>query len=327
MNKKKNKKSISRSVLSVMSILMIGASLLSGCAKKTVDASETTPAQQNTSSAQKTSAIQEKGDVKEDAKKKVMDEFKQLLENNSKPDTVIAFIDKNLPNITKESASVMVTSLEELQLKYLPQFEERYYGENIQKNMNKVYKPGFDLSKLEEIQDKELKELLSETRDMGYKVETAEGMYFPIMNYEYYKKYSSNVTEDIKDYIDIMAVETNKVPAKDAALVIGYDEVINRALKQEAFIKTYGSSAKAEDMKKLQKKYITFMLYGLNNTPLFSYETKVINPEAKAVYLNAVKNNKDSSLITMLGKYMDILAKTDYKFSEEADKFRKEVVQ
>ena len=66
-----------------------------------------------------------------------------------------------------------------------------------------------------------------------------------------------------------------------------------------------------------------FILYGLNNTPLFSYDTKTMNPEAKEVYIKAVKDNADSELIKFLGGYMEILEKSDYKLSEEADKFRK----
>ena len=65
------------------------------------------------------------------------------------------------------------------------------------------------------------------------------------------------------------------------------------------------------------------MLYGLNNTPLFSYDTKEMDPEAKEVYIKAVKNNSDSELMKLLGGYMEILEKSDYKLSEEADKFRK----
>ncbi|MGI6586573.1 MAG: hypothetical protein ACOX3L_11805 [Lutisporaceae bacterium] len=189
--------------------------------------------------------------------------------------------------------------------------------------MFNAYKPEFDLSKLDSIQNAEVKSLIEETKAMGYKAETAEGMFFPIINYEFLKKFSPYAGDDVKDYIDIMAVESNKVPAKDAALVIGWDEVVERALAQEGFIRKHSGSDKVESIKKLQKKYITFMLYGLNNTPLFSYDTKEMDSEAKEVYIKAVKNNSDSELMKLLGGYMEILEKSDYKLSEEADKFRK----
>ncbi|TEB15874.1 hypothetical protein Psfp_01817 [Pelotomaculum sp. FP] len=99
---------------------------------------------------------------------------------------------------------------------------------------------------------------------------------FPIIDYSFYKKFSAFVTPDLKDYIDIMAEESDQVPAKDAALVIGWDEVLRRALNQEEFINAYKDSMKVDEVRELYKKYLTFTLYGLNNTPLFSYESVLI---------------------------------------------------
>jgi hypothetical protein len=302
-----NKKAFIRSILiGISTVVLVGAGLLAGC---------TTIVSNDTDS-----------NKAEDKQDKVMPEFMALVGENSKPDAIIEFMGKNIASVSKDNASKMLEELEKSQKNHLPELEEKYYkGENtIQNILNKVYKPEFDLNKLDDIQDAELKSLLEETRDMGYKVETAEGMYFPIMNYEYMKKFSSYAADYMKDYIGIMAVETNKVPAKDAALVIGWDEVIERALAQEGFIKKYGSSATVESMKELQKKYLTFMLFGLNNTPLFSYDTKTMNPEAKEVYEKAVKDNENSELMQLLYKYMEVLGKSNYKLSDEVEKFRKD---
>ena len=35
-----------------------------------------------------------------------------------------------------------------------------------------------------------LKNLIDETMKSGYKVETAEGMFYPVINYSFYKSYS-----------------------------------------------------------------------------------------------------------------------------------------
>ncbi len=47
--------------------------------------------------------------------------------------------------------------------------------------------------------------------DSGYKLIYEEGMFYPIIDYEFYKKYSNNVTDDIREYINVMAVESNEV--------------------------------------------------------------------------------------------------------------------
>jgi len=307
-----NKKAFFRFVSIAMSIVvLLGAGLLAGC---------TSPAEDNTGSKAEDNSPPA---VKESNEDKIIPEFMALVEGNPKPDAIIEFMDKNITEVSEGNASKMLDELEKSLESNLPELEEKYYSTAVQEALFNAYKPEFDLNKLDSIKDAEVKSLIEKTKAMGYKVETAEGMFFPIINYEFLKRFSYYAGEDMKDYIDIMAEESNKVPAKDAALVIGWDEVIERALVQEGFMAKHGSSAKIESIKKLQKKYITFMLYGLNNTPLFSYDTKLMNPEAKEVYIKAVKDNADSELMKLLGGYMEILEKSDYKLSEEADKFRK----
>ncbi|MBB6214160.1 hypothetical protein HNQ80_000229 [Anaerosolibacter carboniphilus] len=294
-------------------LAIVGVTLLSGCTTKDSNIDGTG---------------ENKPTVQEDSQEIIMADFNALLESDPKADAVIAFMDKNISNVSKENASVMVTKLEEVQKSGLSALEEKYFnGETIQSKMGEIYRSEFDLDKIEETQDEELKKLLVETSDSGYKVETAEGSFFPVINYEFYKKYSSYVSEDMKDYIDIMSVESNHVPVKDAALIIGWDEMITRALAQEKFAENHKNSVKASEIGELQKRYLTFMLYGANNTPLFSYDSKVMVPDAKAAYLNALKSGGDSALMQKLGEYMDILSKTNYKLSDEAEKFRKDAVE
>ena len=308
-----NKKAFFRSVSIVMSILvLLSAGLLAGC---------TAPIEDNTGSKAEDNNPPA---VEESNEDKIMPEFMALAEGSPKPDAIIEFMDKNISEVSKENASKMLDELEKALKNNLPELEEKYYSTAIQEAMFNAYKSEFDLSKLDSIQDGEVKRLIDETKAMGYKVETAEGMFFPIINYEFLKKFSSYAGDDMKDYIDIMAAESNKVPAKDAALVIGWDEVIERALTQESFIAKHSSSAKVESIKELQKRYITFMLYGLNNTPLFSYDTKTMDSEAKEAYKKVLKEKGDSELLQLLGKYMEVLEKSDYKLSEAVDKFRKD---
>lgn len=314
-----DKKKVLRSVsLGMSTVVLVGAGLLSGC----------TPAPSNNNADGNKDNTPPA--AQEDKKDNIMPEFVALIGENPKPAVIIQFMSNYIASVSREDAAKMLVELERSQLGYLPTMEEKYYAAtNIQESLSKIYNDGFDLDKIDETQDPALKGLLKETRDMGFKVETAEGTFFPIMNYENLKKFSPYANDEIRDYIDIMAVETNKVPAKDAALVIGWDDVVDRALAQEAYVKKYSSSAKAESIKELQKKYLTFMMLGLNNTPLFSYEDKTMDKEAKEAYLKAIKDNegnKDSELIKLLGNYMKLVEKSGYKLTDEVDKFRKDAI-
>jgi len=304
-----DKKRFLRSLsLGMSTVVLAGAGLLSGCTAAP-DNNGTPPA------------------VQEDKKDKIMPEFFSIVGENPKPDVLIEFMEKNIGSVSREDAAKMIAELERAQQNYLPKLEEKYGETAVQESLGKLYNENFDLSKIDDTQDAGLKSLLSETRDMGYRVETAEGTFFPILSYEYLKKFTAYASDDIKAYVDIMAVESGKVPAKDAALVIGWDEVVERALAQEDYVGKYGSSAKVGAVKELQKRYLTFMLYGLNNTPLFSYEDKTMNKEAREAYQKAVKENEGSELMKLLGDYMELAEKSGYKLTAELDSFRKSAVE
>ncbi|MPN48565.1 hypothetical protein SDC9_196175 [bioreactor metagenome] len=163
-------------------------------------------------------------------------------------------------------------------------------------------------------------------KENGYKIETAEGMYYPVIDYSIYQKYDSMLPGDIAAYHNLMAAESNKAAAKDAALVISWNEVIQRALAQEKFLSQYENSAKAAEVKELYKRYVVFTFYGANNTPLFDYETKTMNKEAKDAYEQAAGLDANSKLLTQLKSYLTILANNHDKLTDEVNQFRKAAV-
>lgn len=252
----------------------------------------------------------------------IMNEFQSVVQKNASVEEVAGFINNNIMDVSPEDGSKMVDEFERLQKDYLPQLENIFFTWDIQDKINSEYNSITDQS---EIKDTGLRELITGIRNNGYRVETAEGMYFPIIDYEFYKKFKAHVTADRQDYIDIMAVESSNVPAKDAALVIGWDEVVKRALNQERFINTHTKSVKINEIKQLQQKYVTFTLYGCNNTPLFSYDTETFNPQAREVYLNTVANSNNSEFIKDLEGFLDVAAKNDYKLTSEVNQYRTSV--
>ncbi|MCT8978431.1 M56 family metallopeptidase [Clostridium sp. CX1] len=257
----------------------------------------------------------------------ILDNLDDLIKKDTSTNQFIKVLNDNVAKVSKEYASTMIFKLEEMQKKNLPKLEERFYNDDMQSKINKIYNINFNINKIDYIEDKELKDLLVETRNGGYKIETAEGMYFPVLDYESYKQYSPYVTEDIKNYIQIMAVESNKTPIKDAALMISWDELLKRALKQEEFISKYGNSVKINDVRQLYKQYIVFILYGANNTPIFQYDTKELVPEAKISYTNAIKESNNSETLGNIKGFINILEESNYKITEKVESYRKGILE
>ncbi|MDF2541745.1 MAG: hypothetical protein K0S47_1463 [Herbinix sp.] len=235
---------------------------------------------------------------------------------------ILVFLNNNITTITPEHASEMIVTLEEVQLAYKSGLEEKFLPEEIQKSFYEAEQVGDDIRNPEGVKDEALKALLLEMKENGFKLEQAEGFYYPVMDYAVYKNYETNVTADMKAYITIMSVESDQVFAKDGGMIIGWDEVVNRALSAEEFINTYGDSVKASDVKIIYNRYEYLTLFGTNNTPIFDYENKTLNDEAKAAYEDALKEGNNSKYLTMLKEFMELVTANESKMTEDVEAFR-----
>lgn len=260
--------------------------------------------------------------------KKAMTGFESLLDKEDiTAAELIQYIDENIDTVSKENAAMLVRGLEVIQKANLPQWEKKFENNALQKEMVRVYREnGWKLGDFNDIQDNELKAIVDEAISNGYKVETAEGFFFPVIDYSFYNEYHEDLTPDLVAYFEIMAVESDQTPVKDAALMISWEEILNRGLRQEEFIKEYGSSSRVEAMEELLKRYVTFGLFGCNNTPLFSYDSKQMISEAKEAYLNHPWDEGRGSFSALMKEYLKVLEENDYKLTREVDEFRKNAV-
>ncbi|EGO64903.1 hypothetical protein [Acetonema longum] len=296
-----------------LTILLLLA--VSGCADKGVRPSQESARQQ---AAQDAAA-------KEQA---VMADFAALVQKEDvNIAAIIQYIDENAA-VSPSAVSTMVIELEKLQQERLPELQDKFSdSETVQKILAKSYWDGLTSQTISSIDNKDTQDLLLETQNSGFKVETAEGMYFPVIDYSVYKKYRNAATPDIAAFIDIMTVESDKTPIKDAALMIGWNEILSRALTQEEFIRRYSHSAKAEDMRRLLKRYAVFALYGANNTPLFSYDTKKIAPEAQKAYVESTFDVNHGRFSKAMNGYLSVLKRNDYQLTDEVQEYRNKAAE
>lgn len=259
----------------------------------------------------------------------IMDEFNKLtLNGTTSAREMIKFINENIASVNQQHASEMVIALEKQQQLQLPKLQGKYEEDDmVQKKLAKEYQKELTVNFINGLQDKPIKDLLLETKDNGFKLETAEGFYFPIIDYSLYRQYRGNVTPDISAYIEIMAAESEQIPVKDAALMIQWQDILKRAAVQEQFIKQYSSSTKVMDVKQLLKNYLSFALYGTNNTPLFRYEDKQMTPAAKKTYFEFVLNEKDGSFSQIMKEFFILVKNNNYILTKEVEEYRKTAVE
>ncbi|KAF1085604.1 hypothetical protein SPSYN_01747 [Sporotomaculum syntrophicum] len=261
--------------------------------------------------------------INQEEQQALLNEFNALVANDSgDPAALNKFVASNIAKFSPENASELVIQLEKAQQDFLPEFETKFYSDSVTQKFVEAYIAGTDINNMQAVQDEELKQLLAQTKASGYKVDTAEGMFYPIIDYQQYQDYSELVTPDIQAYINLMAVESNNPPAKDAALVVGWDEVLTRALNQEQFINTFSSSAKLADVQKLYGRYVQFCLLGANNTPLFSYEDKKMSTAAKESYAKVLAESKPSKLTEIMHGLLDIAEQNNNQLTTAVENYR-----
>lgn len=258
---------------------------------------------------------------------KIATDFESLLANNSGLIEIAQFIDKNISEASKETATMIIDKFEREQEEYLAENKYAYYENGIREKLFAHYKRTYDLSKIYEIEDQEIKTLLTKFRNSGYRVKYYEGTFSPKIDYESYKKYGNYLTDDMVQYIDIMITETNKPAILDSSFDISGAEAIRRMLKIEEFINTHPNSVRIREMKDLYITYLRIVLHGPGNNPVFGYETGAMMQFMKKDYLQAVidANNKDG-FIKILSDLMSMLNKSDYIMTDEIATYRHDVI-
>ncbi|WP_340031845.1 hypothetical protein NSQ20_03885 [Paenibacillus sp. FSL K6-1122] len=234
------------------------------------------------------------------------------------------YLESHINQVTTYHATLMVLQLENARNKALTAMTDRLLVPNVQDKMIKAYKWNDSFTQLmSRTNDTSLRALLQQARDSGYRLVMLEGSLYPIMNYMAFQKYISYVKPDIKQYINIMAVETSNLAADDGALVIGYQEILNRALNQERFLNEYPKSNRVQQVKNLMNNYTLYTFYGLNNTPLFDYETNKMTANAQKGYKAVLQRNssEDSSFLTKLEKFMDIVTEAKFEKTTAVEKW------
>ncbi|MDR9857327.1 hypothetical protein RJP21_27405 [Paenibacillus sp. VCA1] len=258
----------------------------------------------------------------------VFDHMMNLLKSPSKQAEAVAYMEKNIYQVTPWQATTMVLKLENAEKANLDAWNDKFYRDNVQQKLMKLMKKGDDLTSLiNKTSDKSLKTLFKGARDSGYRLETSEGMFYLVLDYPRFQKVRAYVTNDIKSYIDIMTVETKSPFANDAALSVGWTEVTKRALSDEAFLKSYPASNRATQVKSLYNLYLGVSMYGLNNTPMFDYDTKKVDPEGKAALQAAVSKGdpSKSGYLKKIKGFLEVLEKSHDVLTPEVEKYRKSV--
>lgn len=291
-------------VIPIICIILVLVIALAGCKKKNNDIVE--PGKDSIQS--KDDSGKDEVDVKE-----VMKEFDKLIKNADEPNEIVKFIDEHIKGLSQIEGDKMIIDLENILESSISSETDKLFevdtdGELMTIAGTELFFPD---NKVKDIQDEELRDYVKKLIESNYKLINLEGSFYPIVDYEKMKQYNNHISDEVKDYIAIEALDSNKPVAIDAGLVISYDELAERIIKIENYIQKYSEGKRYEEMLGNYRSKLTFYLNGLDNTPIADYETKKIYKDVFDSY-GKTTNTKDSVTAFVVRKHINNIEESKY---------------
>lgn len=160
------------------------------------------------------------------------------------------------------------------------------------------------------IKNKDLKAYMEDLYASDYKLISLEGDYYPVVDYDKLLVDFQGASDEIKDYIILMAEETNEPSAIDGGISISFQELARRIIARENYIRKYSSSNRFDEMLRAYKNDLFLYLNGLDNTPIYDLETGIIYDEVFKSY-RSTANTRDTSTGLIIQKYLKAIEEND----------------
>lgn len=273
--KKKEGMSMRKKVFLPILVLVIFV-LLAGCNKKE-EPVEPTPAP-----PQVEEPVEE---ATEDEKEVIMNDFSALISQEGISEDLITYVDNNIKKLSQIEADIMVDELEKRLEADMRELMNRIFATDKDDELMDIAgtEKYFPEEKISEIKDNDLKDEIQKAYDNMYRLVNLEGEFYPIIDYSKLTKYSSNISDEFKEYFEIMAMDSDDLPFSDAGITISFEDLADRIIKTEGHLNKYIAGKRHEELSSLYSMKLVAYMKGLPNTRI-SGEDKVILDEVFASY-------------------------------------------
>ena len=257
----------------------------------------------------------------EKSHKDLFDQAEELININF-PES-LGFINDNKDNLSKfDNADLLLKYIEKLdELSYDESIQTSSLFEQFQKDNNFDFlfdKYGLTMERLNSfeylkrekvLKDEEgLKENIIKNIGLGYKLATSEGMYYYLNDYQLLLNlFTDNITNEFRDYLSILALNTNKPFMNDGSLIISMDELSERILLVESFHMIYPYSNFLDEINDIYEQYIYTYFYGDNHEPNFNPDTFLIKEEFLSEYRETIEKYEYTTFAGIVKDFVEWL--------------------
>ncbi|MEM4261098.1 MAG: hypothetical protein QXG00_07690 [Candidatus Woesearchaeota archaeon] len=145
--------------------------------------------------------------------------------------------------------------------------------------------------------------------------------YYLDENFDFLIDMTQNYQFDLAEFIRFMKEEVSPIQI-DAGLQISWEELRKKIIRFETFARKYPNLQETtKEIEPNLKWFLSIYLAGLDNSPVFDWESNKLDNELKKSYETFLKENKASSYYSVIKELYDIYKKYNFQDNGEARKF------
>ncbi len=222
-------------------------------------------------------------------------------------------LDEKMMDASQMMADRYLEYYEQRLTEALTVISDNFFVGTVQEDLASVFNYGhFSREQLQKIESLETINMIDPLYDIGYKVETTEGMYYPIVDYSVLYQYEDKVTSGVQKYLRLMKRQSDIMAYSDAAIVVPWSELGDRLLVAEELLNEELPDAMAERVKMEFEWGMQSFVFGTNNTPVFNYEDKTISDPEILASFNKVAENGGVIIKRIMNGYLEVLEEENY---------------
>ena len=198
-----------------------------------------------------------------------------------------------------------------------------YNIKNFDESSSKNWKLEKDLmNKNKRLNESDFK-ILKKVNHYGYKFDIIEGVTLvSIADPKFVlKNFTGLISSEMKQYITKVIEEIDTAGGSDTVLSISLDELVDRLLWWENFVKRNQDFFLIDDCISTYDGYLFTLMLGTDKTPTFNPENLKIKEKFKRIYEKMMKQHKGTQAAEIISKYYNILAKNNFIINAEAMNF------
>ncbi len=266
--------------------------------------------------------------VVEEDEDTLIEEFADILDKEEEPDKIISFIDNNLDKLGELEGDIMIDGLEKKLIENEDSTTDKIFELDKNNEIIEIWENNnyeFGESQIGLIKDNDLKAELQKSYDNMYKLVNLEGQFFNVIDYARLQKYNDYLTDEWKDYLAIMARDSEDLPMADGGLRISYDELAKRLILTENYLNSYVEGGRREEMLELYENKIDVYLKGVPNTPIADRDTNIITDEVLSSY-EKTANIENYITSHIVFKYLEAITENENIIDEDILNFADRLV-